>query len=392
VLVERPSSSPPSAGVLRDVFLLDKSWTFLNHGAFGSCPRPVFEVYQRLQLELEQQPIEFLDRTLAARVQAVRDRVAEYIMADPDGLVFVQNTTTGVNTLARSLPLSAGDEVLVTDHEYVPCRVALEVVCAAAGASVVEVTLPYPLADTTEIVGAIAAAAGPRTRALLVSHLASETAAILPVLEICRWARQHNVLSIVDGAHVPGQLPLDITAIDPDAYVGNCHKWLGAPKGSAFVWVSRDWRDQVQPLVISWGYVRGGAFVDRHGWRGTQDPAATLAVPAAITFQERHQWPAIRARGHEYAGRFGAIVAERYGQQPAYLPGGDLHAQMISVPIPWDEEPRDLQRRIRETYRIEVPVHGWQGRTLIRPSFAGYNDWSHAERLLFALSQLLPRH
>jgi isopenicillin-N epimerase len=389
VLVERPSGGPPSAALLRDVFLLDKSWTFLNHGAFGSCPRPVFEAYQRLQIELEQQPIEFLDRTLANRVQAVRERVAQYVSCDPAGLVFVQNTTTGINTLARSLTLSPGDEVLVTDHEYVPCRVAMEVVCAAAGAKVVEVSLPYPLTDAADIVAAFAAAATPRTRALLVSHLASETAAILPVQEICHWARQHDVLSIVDGAHVPGQLPLDIAAIDPDAYVGNCHKWLGAPKGSAFMWVAASWRDSVQPLVISWGYVRGGAFVDRHGWRGTQDPAATLAVPAAITFQERHNWPAVRARGHEYAGRFGAIVAERYGQQPAYLPGGDMHAQMISIPIPWDGDPKELQRRIRETYRIEVPVNGWNDRTLLRPSFAGYNDWSQAERLLHALGQLL---
>jgi isopenicillin-N epimerase len=301
----------------------------------------------------------------------------------------VPNTSTGVNTVARSLDLGPGDEVLMSDHEHGGCRYAVEAACRARGAVPVVVALPYPLADPAAVVDALAAAVTPRTRAVYVSHLASDTAAILPVAEICRWARANGLLSIVDGAHVPGQVPLDLAGIGPDAYVGNCHKWLCAPKGSAFLWVAPELREQVQPLVVSWGCVPGASFTRRHGWRGTHDPAATLAVPAAIAFQERHSWPAVRARGHTLAARFGTAVTNRYGLPAPYLFGGDLHAQMVSVPIPWDGDPRELQARIRESYRIEVPVHRWNGRTLVRPSFAGYNDWSHAERLLEALARLI---
>jgi isopenicillin-N epimerase len=389
VLVERPSGAAPSAGALRDVFLLDPSWIFLNHGSFGACPRPVFEVYQRLQLELERQPLEFLDRSYAARVDAARARLAGYLGADVDGLVFVPNTSTAVNTVARSLDLAPGDEVLLTDHEYGACHYALEAACQARGATAVVVPMPYPLSDPADVVAALAAAATPRTRAVFFSHLTSETAAILPVAEICRWATENGILSLVDGAHVPGQIPLDLAAIDPDAYMGNCHKWLCAPKGSAFLWVRADLREQVQPLVVSWGCVPGASFAQRHGWRGTHDPAATLAVPSAIAFQDRHNWPAVRARGHDLAARFGAAVAERYDVSAPYPAGSEWHAQMISVAIPWDGDPKDLQARIREAYRIEVPVHTWAGRTLVRPSFAGYNDWSHAQRLLDALAEFV---
>ncbi len=389
LLADRPAGTAPSAAALREVFLLDPSWTFLNHGSFGACPRPVFEVYQRLQLELERQPLEFLERTFASRVLAALARLAEYLTADADGLAFVPNTTTGVNTVLRSIDLRPGEEVLLSDHEYGACRFAVQAACRARGAAAVVVPMPYPLDDPAAVLAAFAGAANPRTRAVFVSHLASETAAVLPVAGICRWAREAGLLSVVDGAHVPGQLPLDLASLAPDAYVGNCHKWLCAPKGSAFLWVTADLRDRVQPLVVSWGCVPGASFVERHGWPGTHDPAAALAVPAAIAFQDRHGWPAVRERGHALAARFATMLTERYGLQPPYRPGSDRHAQMISVPVPWTGEPKELQRQIRESYRIEVPVHAWGGRTLIRASFAGYNDWSHAERLLDALDHLV---
>ncbi|MBI1759585.1 MAG: aminotransferase class V-fold PLP-dependent enzyme [Actinobacteria bacterium] len=379
----------PSAGVMRDVYLLDPSWTYLNHGSFGACPRPVFEAYQRLQMELERQPVEFLVREYEARLDAARQRLADYIGAEVSGLVFVPNTTTGVNTVARALELHDGDEVLLTDQEYGGCVYAWEAVARATGARLVTVPLPSPLVDPAEVVAALAAAATDRTRVVFFSHLAAVTGAVLPAAEICHWARDRSILSVVDGAHVPGQLPLDLAVVGPDAYIGNCHKWLCAPKGSAFCWVSEPLRDVVQPLVVSWGAAPGTSFAQRHGWRGTYDPAAVLSVPAAISFTERHSWPAVAARGRGLAAGFVAAVAERFGGSPLYQPGSAWHAQLASAPVPWSGSPDELQRRLREDFRIEVPVHAWSGRTLVRASFAAYNDVRHTERLTTALASVL---
>lgn len=384
----RPASAP-SPAALRDVFLLDPDWTFLNHGSFGACPRPVFESYQRLQIELERQPVAFLEREYAARLDAARTRLADYVGADVDGLVFVPNTSSGVNAVGRSLALGPGDEVLTTNHEYGGCLLAWEAICAAAGARLVVADLPDPLVDVESVVGALAAAATPRTRVLFMSHIASATAALLPVAEACRWARERGILSVVDGAHVPGQLALDVRAVGADAYVGNCHKWLCAPKGSAFMWVA-DWlRDQVQPLVVSWGCEPGSPFAARHSWGGTHDPAAALAVPAAIAFQSRLRWDVVRERGRALAARFTDAVVDRYGLAPLYA-GPQWHGQMVSVPVPWpaDEAP-ELKRRLLDSARIEVPVHAWDGRTLVRPSFQGYNDQHDLNRLVLALGELM---
>ncbi|HSV67076.1 MAG TPA: aminotransferase class V-fold PLP-dependent enzyme [Mycobacteriales bacterium] len=384
-----PRLAAPSAAALRDAFLLDPNWTYLNHGAFGACPRPVFETYQRLQLELERQPVELLERTYPARMDAARERLAGIVGADPEGLVFVPNTTTGVNTVARAIDLRPGDEVLLTDHEHGGCRLAWQAATAARGATVVTAALPLPFTDPAGVLAALEAARTPRTRVVFVSHLAAETAAVLPVSEVCRWAREHGVLSVVDGAHAPGQLPLHVTAIDPDAYVGNCHKWLCAPKATGFLWVRETLRDDVPPLVVTWGCVPGASFVQRHSWTGTHDPAAALAVPAAIAFAERHNWPVIRARGHALAARLGAELSERYGEPALYPPGTSWHGQMVSASVPWVGDPKILQRRLREEHRIEVPVHRWRDRVLVRASFGPYNDSNDLARLLDALGRLI---
>lgn len=381
----RQRGAAPSAAALRDVFLLDPTWTFLNHGSFGACPRPVFEAYQRLQLELERQPVAFLEREYQDRLDAARSKLAEYVGADLDGLVFVRNTTAGVNAVARSLDLRPGDEVLTTNHEYGACVLTWQVVCRAAGARLVVAELPDPLVDPDSVVAALDAAAGERTRVVFVSHLASMTAAVLPVAAICRWARQRGVMSVIDGAHVPGQLALDLGTLGADAYVGNCHKWLCAPKGSAFLWVAEWLREHIEPLVVSWGCEEGAPFAARHSWGGTHDPAAALAVPTAIAFQARLRWDGVRERGHALAARLQDTLVARFGLAPLYT-GPQWHAQMISVPVPWPtDEVGELQRRLRENARIEIPVISWGGRTLVRASFQGYNDGHDLDRLVQAL-------
>lgn len=270
-----PPGRAPAAAHLRGLFLLDPSFCYLNHGSFGACPRPVFETYQRLQRELERQPMDFLSRRYDERLDEARATVADLVHADLDGLVLLANTTAAVNTVARSLHLRPGDEILATDHEYAACVLAWRAAARAGAAEVVVAQLPEPLTEPAGVLAALDAARTDRTRVVFVSHLASVTSVLLPVREICGWARRHGLLSVVDGAHVPGQLPLDITAVGADAYIGNCHKWLCGPKATAF-------------LRVALGC---GTSSNRSSCPGavSPDPRSPAATPgAAPTIRPRH--------------------------------------------------------------------------------------------------------
>ena len=343
-------------------YLLDPDVTFLNHGSYGACPRPVFERYQELQRELERQPVEFLARRFDDLTAGARAVLAGFVGARADDLVFVPNASAGLNAVIRSLRLEPGDEVVTTRHEYGAITRMWEV----AGATLV-------VAEPDEV----AAAIGPRTKAVSVSHVTSPTALVLPVEEICRAAREAGVLAIVDGAHVPGHLPLDLGALGADVYAGNCHKWLSAPKGAGFLWAHAEHQDWIEPGVVSWGYDDG--FAGRHGWQGTRDPAAALAVPAAI---EAH-------RELERAGeleRCRRLAASFHDRLPPVGPGPA--PQMWSSELP-TADPDGLQRRLWADYRIEVVVTAWEGRSLLRVSVAPYNSAADVERLLAALEEVM---
>lgn len=338
-------------------FLLDPDVTFLNHGSYGACPAPVFEAYQRWQRELERNPAEFLGRRFHDLTGEARAALAAFVGARADDLVFVPNATAGLNAVIRSLALEPGDEVVTTRHEYG----AVTRTWQFAGA-----TLVHAEPD------GVAEAIGPRTKAVSVSHITSPTALVLPVEEICAAAREAGVLAIVDGAHAPGHVPLDLEAIGADVYAGNCHKWLSAPKGAAFLWARPEHQGWIDPLVVSWGYDEG--FARRHGWQGTRDPAAALAVPAAI-----------EAHGRLDLERCHRIAASFHGRLP---PVGPTPApQMWASELPVDD-PDGLQRRLFDDYRIEVVVREWEGRSLLRVSVGPYNDEADVERLLAALVEL----
>ena len=371
---------------LRDAFLLDPEITFLNHGSFGACPRAVLERYQDWQLELERQPVLFLARRLEGLLAEARAALAAYVGADPDDLVFVPNVTAGVNIAAWPLGLGAGDEVLSTNLEYGALDLTWEHICGDFGARYVRTPISLPVASEEEVVETVWAAVGPRTRVLFLSHHTSSTALTLPVAELCRRARERGIVTVIDGAHVPGHFPLNLRELDPDFYAGNCHKWLCAPKGAGFLYVRRELQRDVHPLVFSWGYDGDDPpFLARHEKQGTRDPSAYLTVPYAIEWQRERRWDDVRARCHELARR----AAYELGLEPL-VPGTrhDLYGQMVSLRVPADA-PADLKKRLYDEHRIEIPVSDRHGLRLIRPSFQGYNDETDLERLKAALAALL---
>ena len=268
---------------MKDLFLLDPSVVYLNHGSFGACPRPVFDTYQALQLDLERQPIEFLalDRGFPALLDVARRELAAYVGAPPDDLVFATNTSSALNTVIRSLPLGPGDEVLLGDAEYGGLEILWRFVAEQTGVKLRRA--PFAELEPT-----------PNTRVVFCSHIEWSTGRVNDVAAVCSAARAVGALSIVDGAHAPGQVPLDLVALGPDVYAGNCHKWLCAPKGSAFLYARPGAQESIEPLVVSWDWIDGAPFHQRHRWQGTRDPAALLAVPAAIAFQAEHDWPSVR--------------------------------------------------------------------------------------------------
>jgi isopenicillin-N epimerase len=370
---------------LREKFLLDPSVTFLNHGSFGATPRAVFERYQEWQLELERQPVLFLDRRLDALLAEARAVLGAYVGADPDDLVFVPNATAGVNVAAWPLGLQPGDEVLSTDLEYGAIDLTWEHVCGDFGARYVRTPIRLPVTSAEAIVDAVWAGVGPRTRALFLSHHTSATAMTLPVEELCRRAREAGIQTIVDGAHVPGHLPLNLRQLDADYYAASCHKWLGAPKGAGFLYVRRELQRDVHPLLISWGYEGDDpSFVSRHQKQGTRDPSAYLTVPAAIAWQDEHEWAAVRDRCHELARR----ARNELDLEPLTPDSNEFFAQMVTLRLP-KNAPRDLQERLYAEHRIEIPVFERGDERFIRASFQGYNDTADLERLKAALVELL---
>ena len=379
---------------MRDLFLLRPGVTYLNHGSFGACPRPIFERYQAWQRELEAQPVEFLGRRFPVLMRTAREALAAFVGAEPDDLVFVPNATTGLNAVARSLQLGPGDEVLTTDHEYGALDRTWTFICEKAGARYVRRPVALPPASPDQVADAVWAGVTERTRVLFLSHITSTTGLIFPVAELARRARQRGILSVVDGAHAPGQIPLDVTAVGADFYAGNCHKWMNAPKGSAFLHARRDAQTLMQPFVVSWGWrpERPGPsrYVDEHEWQGTRDIAAYLSLPAAIEFMRAHDWALVQRSCHELA----AIARDRVNavtlRAPLTPPGSEWFAQMATVALPpCDHEL--LQRRLYDEFAVEIPTFGWNGGSYLRVSIQAYNDESDVDALLRGLETLLPQ-
>jgi len=382
---------------------LDRGVAFLNHGSYGACPAEVLRYQAALRAEMEAEPVRFLGRELDDRLDAARARLGAFVGADPDDLAFVSNATGGVNAVLRSLRLAAGDELLTTDHAYQACRNTLDFVAERSGARVVTVTLPFPVASPQAIVDVVLAGVTPRTRLALLDHITSPTALILPLERLVAALAARGVDSVVDGAHAPGMVPLDLRALGAAYYSGNCHKWLCTPKGSAFLWVRRDRQADVHPLTISHGAKgeRAGRsrFRLEFDWTGTQDPTAWLTVPMAIDYLAGlvpGGWPALMARNRALALEARRLMCEAVGTSPACPE--EMIGSIASVILPDNRtvetgwRVRDpIQGRLFEAWGIEVPIMRWPAppKRMVRVSAQLYNHLPQYVRLAEALRKEL---
>ena len=385
---------------------LDPDVAFLNHGSFGACPIPVLEAQARLRERLERGPVQFMHRDLEDMADAARAETARFVGADPEDLTFVPNATTGVNTVLRSLTFEPGDELLITSHEYNACRNALDFVAARSGARVVVVDVPFPLPSPDLVVGAVLAGVTDRTRLALVDHITSLTGMVMPIERLVRGLAERGVDTLVDGAHGPGMIPLDVSAIGPAYYTGNCHKWLCTPKGAAILYVRRDLQPAIRPLAISHGANSTrddrSRFHLEFDWTGTDDPTAYLCVPESIRFMGSllpGGWPELMERNRKLALDARALLCDAVGvEEPcpremigtlASVPLSPGTFHFTTTALAFDE----LDTILREEYGFEVPVlaHPKGPSSIIRIAAQIYNSIEQYAALADTLQYLLDR-
>lgn len=384
---------------------LDPAVTFLNHGSFGSCPRAVLEQQLEWRTRMERQPIQFFVRDLEPLLDLARESLAAFVGAPTEDLVFVSNATTGVNAVLRSLPFRPGEELLVTNQEYNACRNALDFVAARAGTAVVVADIPFPVGSEDEVVTAVLARVNSRTRLALLDHVVSQTGLVLPIARLVGELQGRGVDVLVDGAHAPGMLPLELAELGAAYYTGNCHKWLCAPKGAGFLCVRRDRQHLVRPVVISHGAnsprTDRSRFQIEFGWTGTADPSAWLTVPKAIQFMAGlvpGGWPEVMRRNRELALAARRVIGPALGLQP--LCPDEMVGSLAAFPLPDGasaEVPRTplyldpLQEVLLVRHGLEVPVIPWPAppRRVLRVSAQLYNSLPQYERLAAVLPRLL---
>jgi isopenicillin-N epimerase len=383
---------------------LDPRIAFLNHGSFGACPREVLLAQQSMRDRMEHEPVQFFARDLEPLLDSARSALASFIGADPEGLAFVPNATAGVNAVLRSLHFQVGDELLTTNHAYNACRNSLQFAAAYANARVIVAEVPFPIRTADEALDCVVAKASPRTRLALLDHVTSPTALILPIAKLVSALGERGVETLVDGAHAPGMLPLDVQSVGASYYAGNCHKWVCAPKGAGFLYVREDRRADVHPLSISHGMNSRrkdrSRFRLEFDWTGTDDPSPYLCVPEAIRFMGNllpEGWDALMRHNHQLAIAGRNILCEALGISP---PAPDhMLGSMAALPItdgsadpPTSSLYADPQQiQLLEQFGVEVPLVPWPDppKRVVRISAQIYNQRSEYERLALGLREML---
>jgi isopenicillin-N epimerase len=377
----------PFGASLRDQFLLNRDLVFLNHGSFGACPVPVLAAQQVWRERFESSPIEFVLGELGGLLRETAIRLGDSVGARGEDLVFVENATTGVNTALRAADLEPGDEVVLLDHAYPAVKNAAAHLCEEIGARLVMATLPFPC-QPESVLEALDGALSERTRLVVLDHITSGSGLVLPLESLVARCRELDIPVCVDGAHAPGMLPLDLTSLGVDWYTGNCHKWMWAPKGCAFLWTHPQRQAQTRPLVISLGYGQG--YTTEFDWVGTRDVSAWLSLSAALDFMESLGPAEVRSHNHDLVMWGAQHLAELWGVE---LPvPGSMIGSLVALPMPdsWQGEPTveaglAVRGRLYQDRRIEVPVHPIGTRMWVRISAQVYNTREDYEALGEAL-------
>lgn len=376
---------------LKSQFLISPEITFLNFGSFGACPKPVFDDYQQWQRLLEFEPVQYIAFEGVNYLKTSREALAGYINCDADDLVYVPNPTFAINIIAKNLDLKAGDEILSTDLEYGAMDRTWDYYCDKVGAKYVKQHIELPLTTKEAILEQFWKGYSSKTKAIFISQITSSTALILPVKEICELAKERGLVAIVDGAHVPGHMPLDIQQLKADIYTGACHKWMMTPKGCTFLYVRRDMQHLFDPLVVSWGYKSAAPshsqFLDYHQMQGTRDFSAFLTVPKAIEFMQQNNWWQVAANSRKVAHRNYQRFCDLLGSAPLAPVTDEFLGQMCSIPI-HTIQPEKLQRHLFKHYKIEIPVMRHGQHIFLRYSINAFNSQEDLDKLYAALEEI----
>ena len=376
---------------MKNQFLLSPEITYLNHGSFGACPKPIFEEYQNWQRELEKEPVQFIVNNGPQYLRKSKESLAQYLQCNADDFFFTTNPTFAVNTIMRSLMLSADDEVLATNHEYGALDKMWSFYSKQTGVKYVRQIILLPIISKEQILKEFWKGLSDKTKVIFINHMSSATALLFPVKEICDKARELGIITIIDGAHIPAHIPLNIADLNPDYYTGALHKWMLTPKGSSFLYVKREHQSKLDPLVVSWGYensVTSNQFLDYHEQQGTRDISAFLTVPAALKFLQENNW-------EQKAANCRKLVRENYnrfcdlvGSEPICPITEEFLGQMASIPVR-TSEPILLKKILYEKYKIEIPVMVLNDSVYIRYSVNVYNSQQDLDILYKALEDIL---
>jgi isopenicillin-N epimerase len=376
----------------KEKFQLNPNIHYLNHGSFGATPKSVFVKYQEWQGKLETDPVKFLSRDSINNLADARNELGAYVGCQGNDLVFFPNPSTAINMVVKSLNLTPDDEILATNHEYGGLIRTWNFITKQNGATYIPQEIPVPITSNQDFIDTFWKGVTKTTKIIFMSHITSETALTFPVKEICKKARKAGIFTIIDGAHVPGHLPLNILDLDPDVYSGACHKWLCAPKGSAFLYVNPIHQAMMKPLVVSWGYESvkpsNSQYIDYHEWQGTKDISSYLSVPSAIEFHRHHKWIQVQEWCHEMM-----IEASKEVQKIFRLPhlstnDSNWFRQMRAFQLPAEIDIEKTKEFLYDDYQVEIPLYKWNEKPFIRISIQGYNSWEDIEALLIGLKSL----
>ena len=373
-----------------DMFLLDPEITFLNHGSFGACPKPVFKVYQDWQRKLEKQPVQFMTEILYDGLKHSRESLSEFVGCHEDEIIYFPNPTTAVTNVIYNLNLNPGDEILMSNHEYGALVRGWKEWGKKTGANIIQQDISTPATTEDKFIEEFWKGLTPKTKVIFLSHITSATALVFPIEKIVNIAREKGILTIIDGAHAPAHIPLNIHELGCDFYTGACHKWLCGPKGSSFLFVKKEHQDWIKPLVVSWGSdgddPTPSTFLQDFQWQGTRDMSAFLTMPTAIDFYKKEIRP--------YQAACQKIIQDAYSELQSTLnslpisPGGSWLGQMVAHPLPSQKNP-DLKEKLWKDHQIEIPIFEWNNQHYIRISIQVYNSKNDVDLLMSALRSLL---